>query len=245
MRSEVTEETEEQPSETERPVYTLEEIEAAEFTGVIDGPGPVIPEEVLSGAEEDPVDFARLREINPELYAWIRVPGTVIDYPVAQHEGDEQEYYLHHDLYGDPQFVGCVFSQVPNAKDFSDPVTVLYGHNMKNGSMFAELHSFLDPAAFEDGPRYVYIYTENATFIYEIYSAYPADNRNILLNYDFADEAVLEEYVDSTIHPRSMEAVVNDEVAVTAEDKILTLSTCIGGMPNQRLLVQAVLIYKK
>lgn len=242
MRSEA---AEEQPAETERPVYTLEEIEAAEFTGVIDGPGPVIPEEVLSGAEENPVDFDKLREINAELYAWIRIPGTVIDYPVAQHKGEEQEYYLHHDLYGDPQFVGCVFSQTPNAQDFSDPVTVLYGHNMKNGSMFAGLHSFLDPSSLEDGPRYIYIYTESATYIYEVYSAYPADNRNILQSYDFTDEAALKEYVDSTIHPRSMEAIVSDGVSVTTEDKILTLSTCIGGMPNQRLLVQAVLIYKK
>lgn len=235
-----------EPKQTpERPVYTIEEIEAVEFTGITEGEEPEIPEDILTGIEENPVDFDRLAEINTDLYAWIRIPETEIDYPVAQYGGSNQEYYLNHNLYGEPQFSGCIFSQLPNAKDFSDPVTVFYGHNMRNGSMFQNLHSFMDESAFEGETRYVYIYTAETVYVYRIYSAYYSDDRNILEVNDFSDEETLQSYLDGTMHPRSMNAVVDEDVTVTTEDHILTLSTCIGGLTNQRLLVQAVLLYTK
>ena len=224
---------------------TLEEVENAEFTGQRDGPAPRIPEEVLTDAEESPVDFEKLQAINPELYAWIRVPGTQINYPVAQHEGEEQQFYLHHDLYGTPQFVGCIFSQEPNAKDFSDPVTVLYGHNMRNGSMFQNLHLYTQADAFKNEHNYVYVYMPNKMLIYEIYSAYAYDNRNILETNDFSDSEVFDKYIQESLKPHSMIAKVKDGIKVTTDDKILTLSTCITGQPGQRLLVQAVLLYGK
>ena len=158
-------------SEAMNSTPTLEEIEAAEFTGIIDAPEPKIPQEVLTDAEDHPVDFAKLKEINPEIYAWIRIPDTNIDYPVAQHAGEDQTYYLKHDLYGTPQFAGCIFSQEPSAKDLSDPVTVLYGHNMKNGSMFQNLYHFVEEDALEQDP-YVYMYTDGHTCVYRIYAAY-------------------------------------------------------------------------
>ena len=220
---------------------TIEEIENAEFTGIIDAPAPVIPEEVLTDAESSPIDFDKLSEINPELYAWIRVPGTQIDYPVAQHSGEEQTYYLHHDLYGNPMFAGCIYSEEPSAKDFSDPVTVLYGHNMKNGSMFQNLYLFMDPAVFDSKDNYIYVYTRDMTFIYEIYAAYYSDDANISVMYDFEEETELSEYIEGTLSPRSMEGFVRDDISVTEEDHILTLSTCVAGSPGHRLLVQGVL----
>ena len=220
---------------------TLSDVENLEFTGMIDAPEPKIPEEVLLDAEESPIDFEKLQAINPELYAWIRVPGTAIDYPVAQRLGVEQEYYLHHDLYGNPQFAGCIFSQSPAAFDFTDPVTVLYGHNMRNGSMFRGLYEFLEPGAITDEDRYVYIYTPYETLIYEIYSAYRGDSRNITGENDFSDKKVFEDYIESTLKPRDMDAVVKSSVDVTKDDRILTLSTCVYQQPSLRVLVQAVL----
>ena len=122
----------------------LKEIENAEFTGIIDAPAPEIPEEILTDAEQGMVDFAKLQELNPELYAWIRIPNTAIDYPVAQYGGEEQDFYLHHNMYGEPEFAGCIYTENVNSKDFDDPVTVMYGHNMKNGSMFQNLFYFLE-----------------------------------------------------------------------------------------------------
>ena len=219
---------------------TLEEIEAAEFTGIIDAPEPKIPREVLTDAEDHPVDFAKLKEINPEIYAWIRIPDTNIDYPVAQHSGEDQTDYLKHDLYGTPQFAGCIFSQEPSATDLSDPVTVLYGHNMRNGSMFQNLYHFLEEGALENEP-YVYMYTDGHTFVYRIYAAYYYDDRNITQNYDFTDSEDLEKYIEDTKKPRSMAEQTSKTDEVDTEDRILTLSTCVAGQPGERVLVQAVL----
>ena len=238
VQSETVSETEEQGANP-----TLEEIENAEFTGIIDAPEPKIPKEVLTDAEDRPVDFEKLTAINPELYAWIRIPGTKIDYPVAQHEGEDQTYYLKHDLYRTPQFAGCIFSQEPSAKDMTDPVTVMYGHNMRNGSMFQNLYSFLEEDALKDD-RYVYVYTQGQMLVYRIYCATYGDNRNITQAWDFSEPEELEKYIEDTKHPRSMEARTAEPDEVTTEDRILTLSTCVYQQPGVRLLVHAVLIYR-
>lgn len=244
VRDEVALDQTERITETEEPGAnpTLEEIENAEFTGMVIGPEPKIPLEVLTDAENHPVDFEKLEEINPELYAWIRIPGTKIDYPVAQHEGEDQTYYLKHDLYRTPQFAGCIFSQEPSAKDLSDPVTVLYGHNMRNESMFQNLYHFLKEEEMEED-RYVYVYTKDQTLVYRIYCATYGDNRNITQAYDFAEPEELENYIEDTKHPRFMEARTSRVDEVSTEDRILTLSTCVYGQPSERLLVHAVQLY--
>ncbi len=227
------------------PALTIEDIESAEFTGILDTQATKVPEEVITDAEDAPIDFEKLHAINPELYAWIRVPGTRIDYPVAQYMGTDQVYYLHHDLYGNPQFAGCIFSQAPAALDFVDPVTVLYGHNMRNGTMFRGLYEFLDAGVITDSDRYVYIYTAYKTYVYEIYSAFYGDDRNITAEYDFTDAEVLEKYIEGTLHPRDMNARVKPGVEVTTDDRILVLSTCVAGQTSERVLVHAVLLYEE
>lgn len=226
--------------------YTLEEIQEAEFTGEIqvDVPAPEIPEGVLLDAEDNPVDFTQLKEINPELYAWIRIPGTQIDYPVAQRQGEDQSFYLHHDMNQNPRFSGCIYSENLNKQDFTDPVTVLYGHNMKNGSMFQNLHLFRNQEFFDEHP-FIYVYTAEKTYIYQIFAVYPYDDRHILKSFDFSDEQVLADYLHDCQNPHSMEALVRSDVSVTTKTPILTLSTCIGGRTEERLLVQAVLLYEK
>ena len=224
---------------------TLEEILNAPFEGIIDAEETKIPPEVFTGVEEAPIDFEWLESVNPELYAWIYVPDTQINYPVGQHEGDNQEYYLSHDLYGTPQFAGCIFSQAPNALDFSDPVTVLYGHNMKNGSMFQNLYFYIQDPDFFNSHRYIYLYMKNRTLVYEVVSAFYYDNRNILAENDFSDEEVFAEYRGECVNPRSMERRVREDIELDENSRILTLSTCRAGVPTQRYLVQAVLAYEK
>ena len=87
-------------------------------------------------APQNPIDFAALKAENPDLYAWIYVPNTNVNLPVAQRAGDDF-FYLDHDRHGGYAVEGTVFSQMANAKDFTDPVTVLYGHNIVNDGMFA------------------------------------------------------------------------------------------------------------
>ena len=232
-------------AEAEASKYTLEEIQSTEFTGEIqvDVPAPEIPDGILQEAEENPIDFDKLLEINPELYAWIRIPNTNIDYPIAQRSGDDQGFYLHHDMNQKPRYSGCIYTEYFNKKDFEDPNTVIYGHNMKNGSMFQNLHKFRDAEFFEEN-EYVYIYTKDAVRVYQIFSVYPYDDRHIVNSFDWTDEEVLEKYLEECQHPRSMEALVRENAVVDVTTPIITLSTCIGGRPDERLLVQAVLLYE-
>ena len=88
-----------------------------------------------------PVKFGELQSVNPDVYAWITVPGTEIDYPILQHPSDNS-YYLMHNIDGSYGYPGCIYTENLNSKDFTDNNTVIYGHNMKNGSMFAQLHKF-------------------------------------------------------------------------------------------------------
>ncbi|MDO4556606.1 MAG: class B sortase [Lachnospiraceae bacterium] len=219
---------------------TLEEIESAEFTGITDGDAPELPGDITTGETENPIDFDKLTSYNDELYAWIHIPNTEIDYPVAQHDG-EQDYYLKHDMYGEAAFAGCIYTEDCNSKEFTDPNTLIYGHNMRNGSMFQNLHLFEDAEFFEDN-QYVYIYTPRHMLTYHIFAAYEYDDRHIMNSFDFTDEKVYADYLDSIFSTRSMNANIREDEEVTADDKIITLSTCVGGNTEARYLVQAVLV---
>lgn len=218
---------------------TLETIRNAEFTGEQDGEEAGIPDDIFLDME-NPIDFEELEEINPDLYAWIRIPDTKIDYPIAQREGDDS-YYLSHDMYGQPRVAGCIYTEECNSRDFTDPNTVIYGHNMKNKSMFQNLHLFEDSEFFEEHP-YIYIYTPEHVLAYKVFAAYNYDDRHIMNSFDFTDEDVFAEYLEDIFHIRSMYKNLREDASVTTEDRIITLATCIGGQPNARYLVQAVLI---
>ena len=186
-----------------------------------------------------PVDFAGMWETNEDVYAWITIPGTVIDYPILQHTSDNT-YYLNYNIDGSYGYPGCIYTENMNSKDFTDNNTVIYGHNMKNGTMFAGLHKFEDAAFFEEHNK-VYIYTPEKELNYTIFAAYIYDDRHLLYSFNFADSQVYASYLENIKNMRSMNALIREDVSVTAENKIITLVTCIGNQPSKRLLVQAVL----
>lgn len=190
---------------------------------------------------ENPIDFEELQKINPEIYAWIRIPDTNVDYPIVQHEGEDQSYYLYYTIYGEKETAASIYTESLNNKDFSDPNTIIYGHNMKNGSMFHNLRYYADQDYFDEHSA-IYIYLPDRILTYEVAASYEYDDRHLLYAFDFSDKEVFAEYLDSVMHPRSMYARINENVELTAEDRIITLSTCIGNKPEARRLVQAVLI---
>lgn len=189
---------------------------------------------------ELPIDFEGIWEINPEIYAWIRIPDTNIDYPVLQHEGDDQSYYLTRDIYGANQQAGSIYTEYYNRKDFTDPNTILYGHNMKNGSMFHNVRYFAEKEYFDEH-RELYIYLPEKILKYEIIACYEYDDRHLLASFDFSDEEVYAEYLEEIMNPRSMYAMIRESVELTTEDRLVTLSTCVANKPNNRRLLQAVL----
>lgn len=187
------------------------------------------------------VDFDELNDINTDVYAWIYIPGTEVDYPVAQSSNDyDDSFYLDHNIYRQYQFSGTIYSEIQNNRDFHDPVTVLYGHNMLNGSMFATLHRFED-SDFFDEHNTAFILTKDKVYTYLIYSAYTFDDRHILNTFNFNEEGVFEEYLASTLDPHSYDANVRENVELNKDHRILTLSTCTNGAANTRYLVQGVL----
>ena len=117
---------------------------------------------------------------------------------------------------------------------------MVYGHNMRNGSMFRTLHNFRD-AEFFKANEYFYVYTPGHIMTYRIFAAYRYDNRLILSAFDFSDPVVYENYLQECLNPTSMIRNVREGVELTADDRIVTLSTCISDA-RYRYLVQGVLI---
>lgn len=221
----VTEVQTEAPSDGDTPDAPLDNIAPSEVHDTVNGG----------------INFSELWEINTDLYAWIKIPNTMIDYPIAQYQGDDDSYYLTHNMYKESAFAGCIYTEKLNSKDFSDPNTVLYGHNMQNGSMFRALHSFRDEDFFNEN-QYIYIYLPDRTLTYQIFSAYEYDDRHLLYSFDFTNKEVFQEYLDYAQNPTSAMMYNTRDLDVTTDDKIITLSTCLGDIETSRYLVQGVLI---
>ncbi len=188
------------------------------------------------------LDFTELREnVNEHIYAWIHIPETVIDYPIVQHPEDDS-YYLNRNLDGSSGYPGCIYSESINKKDFSDAHTVLYGHNMKNGTMFGSLHQYEDSLFFEKQP-FFYIYTEDDIFVYQIFRAYRYTDEHLLLNYSTQIPEGFQVYLDRMREYKTLISNADERLTegLDSTDKICTLSTCIKNQEQYRYLVQGVL----
>lgn len=213
--------------------------------------GPARAEEQIVGEETGEeqnaraIDFEALKRRNPDIYAWLEIPGTVIDYPVlqsAREENPEQEYYLHYDADRQESVYGAVFSQDYNKKDFADFITVLYGHNMKDYTMFGSLSLFEEPGVMERNKK-IYIYLPEATLEYEIFAAYPVDAFHLLSGFDLESGKDCRDYLQKVKRQARNARVFDHELfdGINEDSHILALSTCYHGDPTQRFLVQAVL----
>lgn len=211
------------------------------YSGIRAEVGSGIPRERPESSKiEIPIDFAALQERNKDVYAWITIPGTAIDYPVLQSETDNT-YYLTHTIDGAESPEGAIYTETYNSRDFEDPNTVIYGHDMANGSMFQNLLDYQDRSFF-DANREVLIYTPDAIRHYRIFAAYLYDDRHLMQSFNFDDKEIYRQYLESIFSIRKMGACIDTGQEVTDEDKIITLSTCYGNQADRRYLVQAVLI---
>lgn len=186
---------------------------------------------------EKQLDWETIQNENPDIYAWIYIPGTEVDYPVLQHPTDNS-YYLNHNIDGSSGYPGCIYTENVNTKTFEDPNTVLYGHDMKDGSMFASLHNYRDPEFFQNNP-YVFIYTPTETYVYEIYEACEFSDVHLFYEYDFTDPADYGRFLTDIAGVREMDTQIRKDMTITTEEKVLTMSTCIATKPNNRYLVIA------
>lgn len=191
---------------------------------------------------ENPIDFAAWQARNADIYAWITYDNTAINFPILQ-SATEMEYYLNHDMDGNYSEFGEIFTQSLNAKDFTDPVTVVYGHNIKKTDiMFSDLHKLEDLEFFQKNPRFT-IYLPDKILTYEIVSVYEGDNQLIPAVHDFHNEVVQQEYFDSILDPDGKIAVREGATLIAGQDKIVQLSTCtIPSNATKRFLVTGKLV---
>ena len=177
--------------------------------------------------DEIPIDFASLKETNPDIYAWIEIPDTNVNYPIVQ-SADDDSYYLNHTIDGQEGYPGSIYTEKVNAKDFSDFNTVIYGHDMKDGSMFKDLHKFEDADFFEQHDT-VTIYTENECKTYRIFAAVVYDDRHLMYSFDNNNISDRKAFLESLSESRSLKNQFRSGVEVDENSHIITLSTCIGG----------------
>lgn len=198
--------------------------------------------DIESGEElpDNPINFKELKKKNEDIYAWITIENTQVDYPIVQAYEEDDDFYLDHNINRKYDINGSIYTERANSLDFSDPNTLIYGHNMLDGSMFQNLHKFRSKKFFDEN-KYIFIYTEGHILKYEIFAAYKSDNRHILNSYDFSKKEVFKEYLKTAQNPKSLEVNKRD-LNLDENDKIITLSTCIGNETEHRYLVQGVLI---
>lgn len=211
---------------------TVAETQTAE-TEEIEETGPI------TSSDGTVIDFEALKAINPDVYAWIEIPDTKIDYPILQSETDDS-YYLNHTIDGTAGYPGSIYTESKNSKDFTDFNTLIYGHDMNDGSMFKGLHDYEDPDFMAEHP-YVYVYLPEGRLTYRIFAAVVYDDRHIMVAYDFDKEEDRQAFLDS-LDTGDSRNVLDDSVEVTADDHMITLSTCIGDEFNHRFIVGAVLV---
>lgn len=238
----------EQTEVTEERYETEETTQAQEITTDLisrDEPMPEMPEKLITEESKQnlkacPIDFAALQKKYPDVYAWITVPGTNVDYAVVQHKA-ENGFYLNHGYQQDYTAYGAIYSEKENKKDFSDPVTVLYGHNMIDGTMFASLHKF-EEQSFFDQHREFTIITPKACYTYRIFAAHIFSNVHVLNKYELPKKAGMREYLKDIYDSGTLGELFTNAPKATESDKIVTLSTCRGLDHSIRYMLQGVLI---
>lgn len=210
-------------------------------------PEPSQPEEPAPRAEEpqDPqavylealnaINMEALREKNAETLGWILIPGSTISYPVMH--GQDNDYYLKRAWNKTYSFVGSIFLDYRNSGDWSDFNSIVYGHNMRDGSMFSSLKSYEDPAFLQRCPL-IYIADGQTIRRYQIFAVYEVSVEGLTYSRDFGGQGEKQAFLEYCL----AQSAYDTGVVPTVEDRILTLSTCTGRSNNStRWVVQAAL----
>lgn len=198
--------------------------------------GTQAPREYVS-----PVDFDQLRSVNPDIYAWLEIPNTEISYPLLQSSEDDS-YYLDRGSDGTYDYDGSLYTEATyNNREFTDPVTVVYGHNKRDGKMFSNLQLCYSGEQDMTDHSEIIVYLPERELHFTVFAAVPFDNRHILYNYDFTEERTFRLFFQSILSVHAMTAVYADDALVQPDEQVLILSTCLEGNRAKRYLVCAKL----
>ncbi|HAT4283852.1 TPA: class B sortase [Clostridium perfringens] len=188
------------------------------------------PEEHNQDAESE----KNLKNINPDYRFWIKVEGTNIDFPVVQ--GEDNDFYLHHNFNKEKSFSGSIFVDSENNLN-DDSNIVVYGHNMRNDTMFAQIKHFKNENFF-NANKYVTLYRDGKKSKFEIFSVYQENAKDleseIKINFSNKDEykKYLKDQEEKSLFKR-------EGINLNSNDRILTLITCGYDFVNARIVVVA------
>ena len=180
------------------------------------------------------VDFGQLSQINPDIVGWIFIEGTDINYPVVQ--GADNDYYLQHLFNGTYNGAGCIFLDAGCASDFSDRHSILYGHHMKDGSMFSDLMGYKDQSFYEEHAVALFV-TPTAYYKIRFFSGYVAHVTEDAWKLRFDD-------IDFTVWLNELQSksCFESDYVPSGDDRIFTLSTCTYEYNDARFVLSGILV---
>ena len=188
--------------------------------------------------EDDPVvetlketDLDALRQVNEDVIGWIMIPDTVIQYPLLQ--GEDNHYYLDYTWDKQQNRVGSIFMESTNSPDLSDFHTIIYGHNLREKTMFSPIRNYKKQTYWEEHP-FVYVVTDAGVYRYDIYSSYEAGVTSDTYRLGFKEQGK-QVFIDMGLE----QSVIDTGVVPETTDRILTLSTCTGNGHATRWVVHA------
>lgn len=194
-------------------------------------PDALVPE---TEPYQSPVDFDALWEINPDVVGWIYIPDTTVNYPILQ--GETNDTYLYHLVTGKYNRSGSIFMDHRNKPDYSDQNTVIYGHHMGDGTMFADIVKFKRQSYFDAHPT-GYLFTPERTYVLTFFTAYVTDMSDDAWRRDFPSQEVYAEWIQDS----ASRSEVNCGLLPVLTDQILTLSTCTYEYDDARFILAAIM----
>ena len=197
-----------------------------------------IKENIIIDEEDDSIniDFKSLKEQNSDIIAYLKVNGTNIDYVVVK--GNDNSYYLKHNFNKEYNIAGWIFADYHNKFDETDRNIVIFGHNTKDGSMFGTLKNVLDKSWQENKDNLeITLITGKRQYKYQVFSTYSITPEDYYINTIYNNDNEFNEFLNK-VKSRSN---YNYNIEVNSNDKVLTLSSCIGD-GKKRVVLHAKLI---
>ena len=176
---------------------------------------------------------------NPDIMAWLRFDNfddVHISYPVL-YSGDDSKY-LRSDIYGNYHIAGCIFLEGLNNPDFSDYHSIIYGHNMRNTTMFGDLKRYKNDEGFYEKNQFFNVYTADKVYRYQIFSYYDVDEDSDIYTVGYGADDSWQAMIDKMV----ASSVKDTGIHPTKEDKVVTLSTCSKAGETKRFVVHGVLV---
>ena len=193
-------------------------------------------DETEKETEVSDFDYDSLLAINSDCVGWIRIDGTDIDYPVVQ--AADNSFYLHHNFNQESAICGAIFMDYRNDIDLAREHLILYGHQMKDGSMFKRLNGYKDKEFYKEHPE-INLYLRNQKYSYDVVAVYVTNIARSGGYYNYLHGNTREEQIEYLQNKMAAYQLYDTGLTVTQDDELLSLSTCEYSSTNGRLIVLA------